>query len=179
MPRKKKPPCCEERRRREGKSTRPPRLAGIPFEPRVSPWHRLSLAAGPCVNRVLVCRVAERASTDKRQWRRKCAHIFLVDGLLRSIQTMRKPNCFACRPSLAKNVDLWQSARASRGRRGLHGTPLADWRRVSCLITASQPRKLRYGTSPSHPASLLSSPEIDIFSHFLLSTQYFGFAGRF
>ena len=34
------------------------------------------------------------------------------------------------------------------------------------LLTVLQPRKLRYGASPSHPAPLLPSPEIDIFSQF-------------
>lgn len=76
-------------------------------------------------------------------------------------------------PFLAKNVDLWQSARASRGRRGLHGTLLADRRRTSCLLAVSQPHKQCYGASPSHPASLLPAPEIDIFSQFGPSQEEF------
>ena len=152
-------------------SARPPRLAGFPIEPWVCTE---VLPAAPAVSGsgsvrepgVSMPRCRTRVNRQAAPAQEMCTFFFLVDGFLRSIRTMRKPYCFACRPSLAKNVDLWQSARASRGCRGLHGAPLADRRRVSCLITVPQPRKLRYGASPSHPASLLPSPEIDIFSHF-------------
>lgn len=88
--------------------------------------------------------------------------------------TGSKRTVCSLKPSfLAKNVDLWRSARASRGRRGLHGTLLAARRRTSCLLAVSQPHKQCYGASSSHPTSLLPAPEIDIFSQFGPSQEEF------